>query len=506
MKEAQGTKYKAAAAGTAGAVLIYLLVPSTGENPYVSAMAAIAFLMAVLWITEAVPLAVTSLIPLVMFPAIGLESGDKTAESYINSTIFLYLGGFLIALAMEKWNLHKRIALKTILLIGSKPSGLILGFMTATGFISMWMSNTATAVMMLPIGLSIIKKYYELAPDSGKEQFAVPLLLGIAYAASIGGTATLIGTPPNISFTRILPIIFPNAPEINFGNWMQLAFPIALILMIFCWVLITKVIFKVSKKAIISKDEIKVEYNKLGVAAFEERFVAVVFGITALLWITRADLILGFAVVPGWSRVFPYPAYLNDGTIAILASLVLFIVPSKNTTGRLLNGDVFNKVPWDIILLFGGGFALAKGFVISGLSGYIGNLMGGIGGLHPLIITFCIAVIISMLTELTSNTATTEMVLPILAAFSVAAGINPLLLMITGTLSASMAFMLPAATPPNSVIFGSGMVTVRQMTRAGIFLNLFASILITIFVYFLGIIIFNIDLSVMPDWAITAKN
>lgn len=506
MGKSSVVKYISAGLGLAASLLLYLFIPSPESSPHVSAMAAIAFLMAVLWISEALPLAVTSLIPIVLFPAIGIESGDKTAESYINSTIFLYLGGFLIALAMEQWNLHKRIALKTILLIGSKPSGLILGFMVATAFISMWMSNTATAVMMLPIGLSIIKKYYELAPDNSREEFGVPLLLGIAYAASIGGTATLIGTPPNISFTRILPIIFPNAPEINFGNWMQLALPIALILLAFTWMLLTKVIFRVGQKSIITKDEIRREYDKLGKAAFEEKFVAVIFSITALLWVTRADLMLGFMVLPGWSRLFPQSAFLNDGTVAIFSSLILFMVPAKNSTGRLLSGDVFKKVPWDIILLFGGGFALAKGFVVSGLSLYIGSQMSGIGGLHPLLITFFIAVLISMLTELTSNTATTEMVLPILAAFSVAAGINPLLLMITGTLSASMAFMLPAATPPNSVIFGSGMVSVRQMTRAGLFLNLFASILITIFVYFLGIIIFNIDLTVMPEWSIMTKN
>lgn len=483
-------------------VFMYYFLPEGNEGQHINAMGAVASLMAILWITEALPLAVTSLFPVVLFPIFGIDSGDKTAESYINSTIFLYLGGFMIALAMERWNLHRRIALSIISVVGSKPSGLILGFMLATAFLSMWMSNTATAVMMLPIGLSIISRQEELTGGNNTKAFALPLLLGIAYSASIGGTATLIGTPPNISFTRILSIIFPEAPEVNFGNWFLLAFPIAVILLTFTWFMLTRILFKVGRSATIGKSQIREELHKLGRAAFEEKAVGIVFFATAILWMTRADLNLGFFILPGWSGIFPKSAFLNDGTVAIFAALLLFIIPARNNGERILGGDVFRKVPWDIILLFGGGFALAKGFVISGLSTHIGNQLSGIGGLHPLLITFVIAVAISMLTELTSNTATTEMVLPILAAFSVAAGVNPLLLMITGTLSASMAFMLPAATPPNSVIFGSGRVTIPEMAKAGAFLNLFASLLITIFVYFLGIIIFDIDLSTLPGWAL----
>lgn len=490
-----------AALVAAGAV--YFLLPEGGEGKHINSMGAVATLMALLWITEALPLAVTSLIPLVLFPVLGIDSGDKTAEAYINSTIFLYLGGFMIALAMEKWNLHRRIALTIISVVGSRPSGLILGFMLATAFLSMWMSNTATAVMMLPIGISLISKQEELTGNRESRSFALPLLLGIAYSSSIGGVATLIGTPPNISFTRILSIIFPEAPEINFGNWFQLAFPIAAILLIFTWLMLTRVLYTVSRNPSSGKSQIKEELDLLGPASKEEKFVSSVFLITAVLWMTRAELNLGWFTLPGWSEVFPKSSFLNDGTVAIFASLVLFILPSRESGVRLLSGDVFKKVPWDIILLFGGGFALAKGFVISGLSSHLGNQLSGIGGLHPLLITFLIAIAISMLTELTSNTATTEMVLPILAAFSVAAGINPLLLMITGTLSASMAFMLPAATPPNSVIFGSGRVTIPEMAKAGIFLNLFASVVITIFVYFLGIIIFDIDLTALPGWAVT---
>lgn len=483
-------------------LFVYFLLPEGEKGQHINSMGAVASLMAILWITEALPLAVTSLFPVVLFPVLGIDSGDKTAESYINSTIFLYLGGFMIALAMERWNLHRRIALTIISIVGSRPSGLILGFMLATAFLSMWMSNTATAVMMLPIGLSIISKHEELTGSKEAKKFALPLLLGIAYAASIGGTATLIGTPPNISFTRILTIIFPDAPEVNFGNWFLLAFPIALILLIFTWLILTRLVYKVERTTSTGKSEIKEELASLGPASREEKLVGTVFLITAALWMTRANLNLGMFVLPGWSGLFPKSVFLNDGTVAIFAALLLFVMPSRENESRLLGGEVFKKVPWDIILLFGGGFALAKGFVISGLSTHIGNQLSSIGGLHPLLITFMIAIAISMLTELTSNTATTEMVLPILAAFSVAAGINPLLLMITGTLSASMAFMLPAATPPNSVIFGSGRVTIPEMARTGIFLNLFASVLITIFVYFLGIIIFDIDLTAQPRWAV----
>jgi solute carrier family 13 (sodium-dependent dicarboxylate transporter), member 2/3/5 len=488
--------------GIAGAALLLLFGNLDASNPLVTKMAAVAFIMAVWWITEAIPLSVTALLPLILFPLLGILDGNAIAESYINSTIFLFLGGFLLALAMEKWGLHKRISLKIITFFGGSPNSIIIGFMAATAFMSMWISNTATAVMMLPIGLAIIHKLEKEFDKEKTKNFSITLMLGIAYSCSLGGIATLIGTPPNLSFVRIFAIIFPEAPEISFGNWMLLSVPISLSMLFIAGLLLTKVFFKIDKGLKINPTFIQDEYAKLGKISFEEKIIGIIFSSTALLWIFRADLNLGFTLIRGWGNLFPYPSYLNDGMIAIGMAFLLFIIPAKNkiNNGRsILDEKIFSKVPWGIILLFGGGFALATGFTSTGLSDFIGKQFSGFAGLSPIIMVLITALVINFLSELTSNTATAEMILPIMASVSLAIGVNPLLLMITATLSSSMAFMLPAATPPNTIIFASERVKISHMTKAGFLLNISAIIIVSLLVYILGEILF--DLETFPDWA-----
>lgn len=486
--------------GLVSFVIILIFFNPVPENPNVGKVAAVAVLMAIWWITEAVPLAATSLVPLVFFPFFGVLSGSEISASYINSVIFLFIGGFMLAIAMENWNLHKRIALKIISIFGGTANSILFGFMLSAAFLSMWISNTATAVMMLPIALAVIIK---IENEFGKEEtkkFSKSILLGIAYSCSIGGIATLIGTPPNLALVRIHKIAFPNAPEISFGNWMLLALPITIILLIITALFLSKVVFKSNNKIKISKDFIRNEYKSLGKFSHPEKVIATVFGITSLLWIFRTDLNLGFIKINGWSSVFSTPEFIDDGTIAITMAFLLFLFPSKDEKQKtILGANVFEQIPWGIILLFGGGFALATAFSSSGLSEYIGNNLRGLSNIPTFILLLIICTIINFLTELTSNTATTQMILPILASVSVAIGLNPLLLMIAATLSASMAFMMPVGTPPNTIVFASNRLRITDMAKTGFVLNILSVIIISVFVYFIGSILF--DLHTFPDWA-----
>jgi len=485
-----------------GIILFLLIIFFTDldpSNPQLTIMAAIAVLMAVWWITEAIPLSVTSLIPLILFPLFGILSGDEIAESYINSVIFLFLGGFMIAIAIEEWDLHKRIALKIITYFGGNPTSVIIGFMISCALLSMWISNTATAIMMLPIGLAIIKKLESEYGEQRIHNFSVTILLGMAYACSLGGIATLVGTPPNLVFLKTLNIIYPEAPQIGFGQWMLLGLPISILMLTFTIIILTKFYFKIDKEIRIKKEFVKEEYKKLGVLTFEQKTVSIVFLITALLWIFRADLNLGFILLPGWNRLLPYPEFVNDGTVAITMAVILFFIPAKSKETTLLDQTVFKKIPWGIILLFGGGFALANGFTSTGLTLYVGEKLSNLSSLSPVLIVIITAAIISFLTELTSNTAATQMTLPIVASVAVSIGMNPLLLMLTATFSASMAFMLPVATPPNTIVFASDRIRISEMARAGFALNIAGVIIISLIIYFVGDQLF--DLKVFPDWA-----
>jgi len=463
---------------------------------------AIALLMAIWWITEAIPLAATALIPVALFPLFGVVDGKTISSMYFNHLIFLFIGGFLMAFAMERWNLHRRIALRILILFGVSPGRILFGFMLATAFLSMWMSNTATAMMMIPIALSIILKLEESLGKKKVGTYSVGLLLAIAYSASIGGITTLVGTPPNLSFARIINIIFPEMAEISFADWFIFAVPVTVLLFGAAWMLLF-VMYRPKKSwEGLQLIDFKKEYQALGKPKPEEKIVLVLFSVLALLWIFRSGFDIQSFKVPGWAQLFNNPGYINDGTVAIFMALLLFMIPSRTQKGeRIMNWKTANKIPWGIVLLFGGGFALAQGFVESGLSVWFGEQLSGLANVDPIILTFANVSMMSLLTELTSNVATTEMILPILAGLSVSIEVNPLLLMIPATLAASLAFMLPVATPPNAIVFGTKRIRVKDMVKTGILLNITGIIIATLVMYFWGTLVFDIDVTVFPEWA-----
>ncbi len=486
------------------AILFLDLAP---DNPPTTRMAAVAVLMAVWWITDAIPLYATALLPMVLYPLLGILDGRTTAPIYINSTIFLFLGGFLIALAMEKWGLHKRIALFIIRRVGGGPSRIILGFMIAGAFLSMWISNTATAIMMVPIGMAIVLQMESRFERSETHNFTLGLMLGIAYSCSIGGMATLVGTPPNLAFARIFEISFPQAEPIAFGAWFVMGLPIATVMLVLVWLLLTRIFFRVPGHLTLDRAIVDREYAALGPPSYEERIVLAIFSLTALLWVFRSPLHLGSVTIPGWSQLMPHPEMMDDGTVALFMALLLFLIPTRSDKAdspAIMDADGIMRLPWGIVLLFGGGFALAEGFQVSGLSDQIGNSFGALAGVPPLVMVGLVCLILTFLTEVTSNTATTQMILPILASLAVDLQVNPLLLMIPATLSASCAFMMPVATPPNAIVFGSGRIRIHEMARAGILINFVGVLVIATLFYTLGPILLGIDLGSVPDWATQA--
>jgi sodium-dependent dicarboxylate transporter 2/3/5 len=500
---AQGIRYLIFILAPVIAAYLVLFVELDPENPAVTNTLAVAVLMALWWVTEVVPLAVTSLLPVALFPLLGIMDGRAVSATYFNHVIFLFIGGFLVALAIQKWNLHKRIALNILRVIGSSPARILLGFMFATAFLSMWISNTATAMMMVPILLSIIAKLEEVNGQEQVRHFTIGLLLCIAYSASIGGIATLVGTPPNLSFARIFYIYFPEAPEISFAGWFFYAFPISVLLFGILFGYLYLVFIRREKSWVgFSRGEIQQAYDDLGKRTYEEKVLLVVFISLALLWFFRADIVIGSFRIPGWSNVFAQPQLLNDGTVAIFVAILLFVIPSKQQPGTfLMDWKTATDIPWDIILLFGGGFALASGFKESGLSTWFGEQLMWLKGVHPLILILCISFLITFLTEVTSNTATVESFLPILAGLAVSIEANPLLFMLPATVAGSLAFMLPVATPPNAIVFGSRRITIFEMAKAGFMLNLIGIVVVTLMTYYLGTYVFGIEEGVFPGWA-----
>lgn len=483
------------------ALLFLIFFDLDPSNPLVTKTAAIAIWMAFWWITEAVPLAVTALLPIILYPIFGIMNGKEVAPIYFNHIIFLFVGGFLVALAMRKWKLHRRIALKILMIFGSNPSNILLGFILASAFLSMWISNTATTMMMVPIGLSIVYKLEELFSGPAVRKFSIGIFLGIAHAATIGGVSTLVGTPPNLSFARILTIIFPNAPEISFTTWLMYALPMSVIFIIILWLILA---FIYTRKSNIAVDQFvfKQQYDELGKISYEEKIILIDFLLLAVLWITRANITIGKFTVPGWSQLFSNPSYFNDGTVAIAMAIILFLIPSKKEKNKtIMDWNTASKLPWNIVILFGGGFALASGFKDSGLADYLGYQLQGFGIFHPILIVLAICIFVTFLTELTSNTATAEMLLPIIGGLAVAIQINPLFLMIPATISCSFAFMLPVATPPNAIVFGTNRLKISEMAKTGVWLNVIGAILITISIYIVGKIVFRIDLARFPTWA-----
>lgn len=507
--------------------LIYAIMPAdVGHDAKLTA--AVAVLMAAWWMTEALPIAATSLVPLVAFPVLGTDVEMETVgATYGNPIIFLFLGGFLIALAMQRWNLHRRIALVTLSIMGDRPGPMIAGFMIATGFISMWVSNTATAVMMLPIGMSvlmIVSKVIvpaindgaghdaasrdaasrddagrdaagrdgvdgaaESSSDSGdetgigavvKSNFGTALMLGIAYSASIGSLGTIIGTPPNLFLIGYLKD--NHDISIGFGQWMLVGVPLSVVMMAIAWFLLVKVMFKPEIDKIPGGRElIRDELAKLGPMSTGEKLVLAMFVLAAVSWISLP-------------LIFEEPPISDEG-IAMAVGLLLFLIPGGANRGvRLLDWDTAEKLPWGVLLLFGGGLALSAQFSESGLTEWIGTTTSGLGVLPTVLVVAIFAAIILFLTELTSNTATAATFVPVVGGVAMGLNLDPLLLTIPVALAATCAFMLPVATPPNAVAFGSGYVTVAQMVKGGLWLNVIGIVLITATVYLLAVPVFGI--------------
>lgn len=457
--------------GPALLLLCILSPPPEGMSREALLTIGMTLLMATWWATEAIPIPATSLLPIILIPLLGIDTLGKATAPYANSTIFLFLGGFVIGLALERWNLHKRIALMTLLAVGDHPRAQVAGFMITTAVISMWVSNTATAIMMLPIGISVIDMLTSEKDDpQEKERFSTALLLGIAYAASIGGVATLIGTPPNALLAGFLNDNYQI--QIGFGQWMLLGVPISMIMLVLSWWWLTARKFKITGAC--TKSLFKERLDELGPISYPEKMVGVVFLCASLSWIFQPQIA---KLIPG----------INDTTIAICAALALFVIPAdpKNRV-FLIDWDSASKLPWGVLLLFGGGLSLAAAIGSSGLSTWIASNVGGvIGGMSALLMMLIVVTVIMFLTEITSNTATAATFLPLMAALAISQDISPMMLAIPTAVTASCAFMMPVATPPNAIVFGSGRMKITSMIRNGFLLSLACIFIVTFMCYFL---------------------
>lgn len=471
--------------------LVFLFLPAPeGLDDSAWKTAAVAILMATWWISEAIPIAATSLIPIVLFPVLGIAPIGDATTPYANPLIFLFMGGFIIAIAMQTWGLHKRIALNIVNVMGVKPSSIIIGFIIASAFLSMWVSNTATALMMLPIAVSVLY-FVENKTEDGKPgvtNFEIVLLLSIAYACNIGGIGTLIGTPPNALMAAFM--LENYGIEIGFAQWMMVGVPLVLLLLPIMYIVLSRFIFPIKMKELPGgKSIILNQLKKLGEISTPEFRVAIVFTTTAFLWIFRP---LITDVIPG----------LSDAGIAITAGVVLFIIPNgKKTGGMLLQWNNLRDLPWGILILFGGGLSLASAISSTGLAAWIGQGVSGLDALPIIILLLVVILIVVFLTEITSNTATAAAFIPILASAAVGIGQNPFLFVIPAAIAASCAFMLPVATPPNAIIYGSGKVSIPQMAKAGIWLNIIVSVILSIACYTLFAYVFGIEIGIIPDWA-----
>lgn len=444
-------------------------------SPAAWATACIGVLMAIWWATEAVPIAVTALLPVVLFPMFGVTSINDATAPYANKVIFLFLGGFVVAFAMQRWNLHRRIALTVLQYAGGNGRSLVGGFMLASALISMWVMNTSTTMMLLPIAVSIIMVIHNTVAgldDRAKEDFQFSLLLGVAYGSTIGGIATLVGTAPNAMFAAFMLENYDT--RINFSNWMLVGLPMSIAMLPLAWLALTRWVFKVdfvnSKEGRATLRKMKLDMGKITVP---EKRVAYVFLAMASTWIFRPLLVK----VPGLGA-------LDDSLVAIAGAVILFIVPSgQKEDPLLLRWKYAEKLPWGVLLLFGGGLSLAGAVSQTGLAEWLGGSLQAVGALPLILIVVLAATMIIFLTELTSNIATTATFLPVVGAIAIEAGYDPIVLAVPVTMAASCAFMLPVATPPNAIVFGSGMLTIPRMARAGLVLNLIGIVLVSAIAY-----------------------
>ena len=462
------------------AVAVFMMLqPGPAALPAVGWFTASAAVwMAIWWVTEAVPVAVTALLPLVLFPLLGVNPIGSVAAPYANPVVFLFMGGFILAFAVERWNLHKRIALAVLQVAGANGRHLIAGFMLASALISMWAMNTSTTMMLLPIGLAIIAVVRETSEGLSEKdlaRFQIALLLGIAYAATMGGMATLVGTAPNALLAAFMQENY--ATDIGFANWMLIGLPLTVVMLPLCWLLLTRVLYPVQfHTSPEARQILRSMLQDMGPMTTAERRVCVVFLLTAIAWVTRPLL-----------DDLPPLRNLSDAGIAMTAAVCLFLVPSGLIAGRpLMDWQTAKNIPWNLLLLFGGGLSLAAAVSSSGLAVWIGGGFTQLGALHVALLVIAACTLIIFLTELTSNLATTAAFLPVVAAAAMGAGLDPILLTLPVALAASCAFMLPVATPPNAIVYGSGKISIPQMARAGILLNLISIPLIALVALFLA--------------------
>ena len=468
-----------------------LLIPApAGLSVAGMRVAALAVLMAVWWVTQAVPLAVTALLPIVLLPVLGVMRTSEVTVAYGNHLIYLFMGGFLIAVTIERWNLHRRIALQTIRLVGDTPDRIVLGFMVATAFLSMWLSNTATAMMMVTIGMAVTTQARQLLQaegiqcSDGEFRFGIVLMLGIAYAASIGGIATLIGTPPNALLAGIVEETY--GLRIGFAEWMMFGVPLSIAMLASTWFYLTRIAYPDDLRRLPGgRHAIRDELTRLGPMSGQERRVLTVAIVVVIAWVTHG--LVGKATF----------GRLDDSAIAMGGALLLFLCPAGRLTAapRLLDWQTARGIPWDIIILFGGGFALANAVGASGLTEWLAGRLGLLHGLPLIAVIGAVTVLVIFLTEFTSNTATASLFLPVMGALAQALQIHPLGPMAAAALAASFAFMLPVATPPNAIVFGSRQLTATQMAKAGLWMNVLGIVLITVLVMYLLPVAAHIDLA-----------
>jgi sodium-dependent dicarboxylate transporter 2/3/5 len=486
--------------GLFGGIIAFLVIVSLptplGMTVAAKGVAATVVLMSIWWITEAIPVYVTAFVPLVVYPPFEILSPAETAENYGHNYALMFLAVFFLAKAIETQNLHKRIALTIINVFGTSRKRIILSMMLATALVSMWIANVTTALMMLPIALSVLSKDKD---DSSNSNFGTALMLSIAYSASIGGLATLIGSPTNMIFVGIFEKLFPEAPPINFFEWLKIGVPIFIILIPVFWLYIIKY-FKIGGNLGNNLDVIKDELNALGDMSSGERRVLYLAVFTVIAWVFKNDLHIGDFILPGWTTIVGIGGLVHDSTIAMASALILFMIPA-NKKEMLITWKDASQVPWGVVIIVGGGYAVAAGFQSTGLANWLGSQLSFISGFPFFIILIIVLTFVLFFTEFNSNTASANILLPILASTSIASAVNPLLIMIPATVTCSCAFMMPAATGPNTVVFASERITVAQMVKCGIWLNLITLVLLTLILYFIIIPWLGLEMQ-LPAWAI----
>lgn len=458
-----------------------LLVPTSGDfTAAVRFTSAIGLLMALLWLTEAVPMGLAALIPLIAFPLAGVSSMEKTAAPYANSAVFLFLGGFLVSATFERWGLHRRMAYFALSRVGTEPRRIVFAVILVTAFLSMWISNTATTLMMTPIAVAIVGGLGAM-PDraSSEERTAEATLLGVAYAASLGGLGTPIGTPTNLIFLGAVRELFPNAHTITFAEWTIFGVAYLILAIPLCWLIVVTTA-RVPKGAAVPLERLGLQHP--GPMSRAEKTALALCAVTALLWMFRADIAMGGVYIPGWSSLFPNAKMINDATVAIAMASLAFLLPVGGSK-RLLEWAEFKRVPWDVLILFGGGFALAEMLEASGFSKWAGARLSFVGNWAPVLMILTICIVVTLLSEVASNVATATAMMPIAAALAVAIGVHPYFLMIPAVLAASSGFMLPVATAPNTIVYGTGLIRVKAMARSGALLDIAAALIITLLIF-----------------------